>query len=194
MAGWVHGVLLPFVQEPSSSGRFEFFFSHLLAFSLVPSFLLGLINARFKHIAAEYVWLVPAAILVYKIATYPVVSVLDNQYSYSAAFHHYFAGGFRIPEFQDWHDFWSIVGSNPDMLRGTAQLQFTAPFYAGIAYSTAVYLGRRTDINRKLTDRIKKWEATRFGQDEPRPNNEIHRNAFSKIDEMVDSSTSPDEL
>ena len=80
------------------------------------------------------------------------------------------------------------------MLRGTAQLQFTAPFYAGIAYSTAVYLGRRTDINRKLTDRIKKWEATRFGQDEPRPNNEIHRNAFSKIDEMVDSSTSPDEL
>jgi len=51
-----------------------------------------------------------------------------------------FWGRVLIPEYRDWHDFWSIVASNPDMTRGMAQLSFTAPFYAGIGYSLAAWI------------------------------------------------------
>lgn len=126
-------------------------------------------NARFRHIAAEFVWLVPAGILTYKIATYPVVSVLDS-YSYSAAFHHYFAGGFQIPEYRDWQELWSIAAL-PDVIRGTAQLEFTAPFYAGIGYSAAAWIARRTDLNRKIVNAFNKWEEAKFEGEEARLDN-----------------------
>lgn len=75
LAGWTRGTLLPLVlQRPASSIRFEFLYSHLLALSFVPAFLAGLVNARFKHKAAQFVWLVPAAVLGYKFATFPAPS------------------------------------------------------------------------------------------------------------------------
>jgi hypothetical protein len=77
--------------------------------------------------------------------TFPAVSVLV-QSKLPAAFHQYFGGGFVISEFHDWKEFWSIVGSNPDMTRGMTQMQYTAPFYAGIAYSVAAWVGRRTNL------------------------------------------------
>jgi len=148
------------LQHPTSFGSFEFLFSHVLAFSFIPAFLFGLINARFKHKAAQFVWLVPTVILAYKFATFPASSVLQSQFS--AALHQYFGGGFLIPEFRDWHDFWSIVGSNSDMTRGMAQLKFTAPFCAGVEYSVAAWIGRRTALNRKVAEKLKRWEQSRF--------------------------------
>jgi hypothetical protein len=49
------------------------------------------------------------------------------------------------------------------MLRGKAQLDVTAPFYAGIGYSAAAWLGRRTDLNRKVGEKVKTWEESKFG-------------------------------
>lgn len=164
LAGWTRGELLPLLQHPTSSGSFEFFFSHIFAFSFIPAFLFGLINARFKHKAAQFVWLVPAAILAYKFATFAAPSVLQSQFS--AAFQQYFGGGFLIPEYRDWHDFWSIAGSNSDMTRGMTQLSFTAPFYAGVGYSLAAWIGRRTELNRKVAEKVEKWEQSRFGHHE----------------------------
>lgn len=164
LAGWTRGRLLPILQiQTTSSSRFEFLFSHLLGFSFVPAFLAGLINARFKHRVAQFVWLVPTAILAYKLATFPAPSILHSQSS--AAFHQYFGGGFLISEFRDWHEFWSIMDSNPDMTRGMAQMTFTAPFYAGVGYSVAAWIGRRTDLHRKVTEKVNSWEQSRFGQD-----------------------------
>jgi len=140
LSGWTRARLLPFFGKPTSSGGFEFLFSHLFAFSFIPAFLSGLINARFKHKAAQFVWLAPAAVLAYKFATFPASSVLQNHFS--SAFHEYFGGGFLIPEFRDWHEFWSIAGSNSDVTRGMHQLKFTAPFYAGVGYSAAAWIGR----------------------------------------------------
>ena len=139
LAGWTRGTLLPLLQHPTSSSSFEFLFSHLLAFSFVPAFAAGLINARFKHRVASFVWLVPTVILAYKFLTFSPHTVFDNQFS--AAFHQYFRGGFLIAEFRDWHSFWATVGSNSDMTRGMTQLNFTAPFYAGIGYSAAAWIG-----------------------------------------------------
>ena len=160
LAGWTRGILLPLLQHPTPSGRFEYLYSHVFGFSFIPASLAGLVNARFKHEAAQFVWLVPAAILAYKFATFAASSVLQSQFS--AAFHQYFGGGFMIPEFRDWHDFWAIVGSNSDMTRGLAQLEFTAPFYAGVGYSVAAWIGRRTELNRKVAEKVKTWEESRF--------------------------------
>src|SRR5271165_5055548 len=63
LAGWTRGTLLPLLQRPTQSSRFQFLFSHILLFSFVPAFLLGLMNARFRRETAQFVWLVPAAVL-----------------------------------------------------------------------------------------------------------------------------------
>ena len=92
LARWTRDTLLPLLQHPSSSGRFEYLYSHLFVFSFIPGFVAGLVNARFRHKAAQFVWLLPALILAYKFAMFPSPSVLQGQLS--AAFHQYFAGGF----------------------------------------------------------------------------------------------------
>lgn len=149
LAGLTRGKLLPLlVQRPTSSG-FEFFFSYIFVFSFVPAFLLGLLSDRCRKVA-QYVWVVPTAILAYKFATFAAPSVLQSQFSTS--FHQFFGGGFLIPEFQNqrWRDFWSIVSSNPDMTRGLDQFWFTAPFYAGVGYSLAAWIGLRTKLGRRI--------------------------------------------
>jgi hypothetical protein len=161
LARWTRDTLLPLLQHPSSSGRFEYLYSHLFGFSFVPGFVAGLVNARFRHRAAQFVWLLPAVILAYKFVMFPSPSVLQGQLS--AAFHQYFGGGFMIPDFRNWHDFWAIAGSNSDMTRGLAQLEFTAPFYACVGYSLAAWIGRRTELNRKVAERVTTWEESRFG-------------------------------
>jgi hypothetical protein len=160
LSAWTRGTLLPFLQQPTASSSFEFLFSHILAFSFMPAFAAGLVNARFKHKAAQFVWLVPAAILAYKFLTFPAPSVFHSQVS--AALHQYFGGGFVIAEFRDWREFWTMVGSNSDMMRGKAQLDFTAPFYAGIGYSAAVWIGRRTNLSETVSERVKEWEDSRY--------------------------------
>jgi hypothetical protein len=163
LAGWTRGRLLPLLQMPSkSSSGFEFLFSHLFVFSFVPAFLAGLVNARFKHKVAEFVWVVPTTILAYKLITFPAVTSVFQSPS-SSAFHHYFGGGFLIPESRDWQDFWRIARSNPDMMRGMSQVSFTAPFYAGLAYSAAAWVSLRTGANRKVIERVKEWEKQKFG-------------------------------
>ena len=160
LAGWTRNILLPILQHPSPSGRFEFAYSHILGFSFIPAFLLGLINARFRRKAAQFVWLVPAAILAYKFLTFPSPSVFQSQFS--AAFHQYFGGGFVIPEFRSWQEFFSIATSNADMTRGMVQLRFTAPFYASVGYGLATWIGCHTELSRKMAEGVKKWEHSRL--------------------------------
>lgn len=152
LAGWTKASLLPLLKMPTESSSFQFLFSHIFEFSFIPAVIAGLANGRFKHKAAQYVWLVPTIVLVYEFATYPTPprSVLDGSSSFfstfAAAFHQYFSGGFLIREYYDWHDFWQLVGSNPDMTRGMTQLKFTAPFYASIGYCLAAWSAVRFQV------------------------------------------------
>jgi hypothetical protein len=165
LAGWTRGTLLPLLQIPTTSGRFEFLFSHIFAFSFIPAFLAGLINARFRHKAAQFVWFVPAAVLAYEFVTFPSPSAFQSQFP--AAFHQYFGGGFAVPEYHSWEEFWSIAGSY-DATRGMVQLKFTAPFYAGIGYSFAAWIGLLTEVHRRIAEKLTSWEETRFGNDSDR--------------------------
>jgi hypothetical protein len=164
LAGWVRGWLLPFLREPTSSGSFEFFFSHIFFFSFAPAFFLGTIASQFKHKTAQFVSLVPAGILAYKLLTFTAVatSVLQSQPPSVSAFHQYFGGDFHIPEYRDFHDLFEIAASYPDMARGMAQLSFTAPFYAGVAYSVAVWIGHRTKLSQTVSQRVERWEQSKF--------------------------------
>lgn len=149
LAAWIRNTLLPLLQHPTSAGSFEFLFSHLLAFTFIPASLVGLINVRLRHKAAAFVWIVPAFVLIYKIVTFPALSVLQSQQG--AAFHHCFGGNFLIPEFRDWRDFWNIAETNPDMMRGMDQLQFTGPFYVSIGYSLAALVSRQIRITSEVS-------------------------------------------
>jgi hypothetical protein len=163
LAGWIHGKALPFLQYPTSSSGFQFLFSHLFALSFFPALIAAAANAKFKHRAAEWIWTVPTAILIYKLLTFPSASSVLAQRASWPAFHHYFGGGFLIPSTNNWKDFWMLVGTSDDTARGLDQLNFTAPFYAGIAYSMATWTVIRTDLSRKLADALKGWEERRFG-------------------------------
>jgi hypothetical protein len=146
LAGWTRGALLPALQHHTSSSRFQFLFSHTFEFSFIPAFLLGFSNARYRRKAAQFAWLVPAAILVYEFLTFPR-SVFQSPFA--GAFRQYFSRDFVIPEFGSWQGFASLISSNHDMARGMSQLRFTAPFYAGVAYSLAAWISCRTTLFQK---------------------------------------------
>ena len=117
LAGWTHGILL--FLDPSTPGSFQFLFSHIFALSFFAAFLFGLVNSRWKHRVAEFAWLFPTVILAYQCVTFPNPwsSVLASQSKLPLLFYQYFAGGFVIPEFHDWTEFWQIVNATPDMTR-----------------------------------------------------------------------------
>lgn len=179
-AGWTQGTLLPLFQHRSSCSHFEFFYSHLFIFSAIPAFVSGLVfNLKLKQRVAEFVWLVPTVVLLYKFYTFSDTSSVFQRQSSAPlllAFHHYFSSDFLIAEYRDWADFWSIVRSNPDMLRGMDQFQFTAPFYAALAYSVAAWVSIRTEWHHVVIAKVKQWEEWKFGEREnesPDPTSEL---------------------
>lgn len=114
----------------------DFHIRYLLLFSVIPGFLAGLIIARFNAKAGRYVWIVPAAILIVKIATFPVghASVLLPQADshWLARFQYYFAADLT------------------DVQREFAQIWSTAPFYAAAAYSGAALVAVRSRLHEAI--------------------------------------------
>lgn len=108
-------------------------FSHLLAFSMIPAFAAGLvINAKFRHKAAEYIWIVPVVILAYEFifhgpGMYP--TMLGDS-DFPKAFHFFFGGG--LPT--------DVTNWRADWYRVYAQVRFTAPAYGALAYSFGAFL------------------------------------------------------
>jgi len=132
-AGWTGGTLLPLLGHAPVNRHFEFFFSHLLAFSFIPAFVAGFVNARFRHAVAEFVWVVPCAILAYRIAIYAhTSSVLYSSSGIPQGFYHYFDSEFSIPSYSDYKEMFQSFSGNPDVFRGLDQLHYTAPFYASL--------------------------------------------------------------
>ena len=144
LAAFFRGRLLPFIQHPSSVSPYEFTFSHLFVFSFFPAVLVGFLYSQwFRHRAALFVWVVPAAILAYKFATFPA-SVVESHFA--AAFHQYFAAGFMIPEAHSYKELFEIAGSNADMTRGLEQVAYTAPLYAALGYSLGAGIALRVRV------------------------------------------------
>lgn len=124
--------------------RFEFLFSHLFMFTTIPGILAGMASARFRQRAAEFVWIVPTVLIVYKLLTFQTSIMRGN--SFAAAIHYYFGGRFSIPEFNNYRELFTVVLRSYDGIRGMDQLTFTGFFYAGVAYSLAAFFARRNDL------------------------------------------------
>jgi hypothetical protein len=166
-AGWVNRTLLPSLGYGASSSSLFLLFSHLFAFACIPAFIAGLVNAKFRHKTAELVWVVPAVVLVYELIAFQGTSSVLDQNRF-LAFHYYFGGAFLLPDAHTYgwgsKAYWEAVGSSPDVGRALAQLKFAAPFYAGIAYSLASWLGIRTELSRRVGEAVNRWEEQRFGK------------------------------
>ncbi len=170
LAAWTRNTLLPLLQMPTSASGFQFLFSHLFVFTVVPAFAAGgLFNAKLRHKVALFVWAIPALILAYKLATFPhpVISALQVPPSifqrFSPAFHHYFGSDFLIGEYSNWSEFWDMVRYNPDMLRGMDQMNFTVPLYAALAYAAGAWFSIKTRWSDSLAMIVKRWEQERLG-------------------------------
>jgi hypothetical protein len=168
-AGWVNRTLFPFLKILPSPSGLEFLFAHLFAFSFLPAFIAGLANAKFKHKAAEFVWIVPAIILSYKLLTFPNTSSVLYQSQSSSVLHYYFGGAFLLPDAHvyGWGSkaYWAAVSSNADAPRALAQLNFTAPLYAGVAYSVASWLGIQMELSRRFSECVNRWKERKFGKE-----------------------------
>ena len=115
-------------------------FSNLLTLTLIPGLCVGFINAKYKHKAALFVWIVPTVVLMYHLFAFPTAVFQDH---WSSAFRYYFAGGFQISEFYSYRDLFTKIAGSADLRRGLAQLNSTGPFYAAIGYSLAALLAPR---------------------------------------------------
>jgi hypothetical protein len=164
-AGWTYRSLLPLLHVRTSAlSGFDFLFSNLAILSLAPAFLVALLTFRFRDKSTAFVWVVPAAVLAYKVATYMAPSMAPSvlESGGMSGLHYYLGSNFAISEFHSWREFWDLVATNPDMLRGMAQLRFTAPFYAGIGYSLAAWICLRTSVDQKFVASLHGWEEERF--------------------------------
>jgi hypothetical protein len=133
--------VLPFLLgHPLGGNPFQFLFSNLLAFSILPGFVAGFVNAKlFGNRVIRFVWLVPVAVLLLLFVfigpgMYPTM-LWDSDFR--QAFHYFFGAGFRIiGEYHNYRDLPTLASQNmKDFLRGYAQLRVTVPAYVGVGYS-----------------------------------------------------------
>jgi|HubBroStandDraft_6_1064221.scaffolds.fasta_scaffold159666_2 hypothetical protein len=138
--------VLPFLLgRPLGGNPFQFFFSHLLAFSFLPGLVAGFAIAKiFGNKIIRFVWLVPVAVLLFLfVFTGPgMYPTMLWESDFRQAFHYFFGAGFRIVgEFHNFRDFPTLMGQNmSEFLRGYAQLRVTVPAYVGAGYSLGAWL------------------------------------------------------
>jgi hypothetical protein len=129
--GWV----LPITGISTTTLGTDYYLQHLEVMSIVPALVVGYIVARYRPRLAVTAWIVPTAILSYKLWSFadPHVSVLTS--ASPARFSYYFHIVPVMPTFRD-------LGFS-DPVRVLQQMLVVAPFYSGIAYSSGAFLSKR---------------------------------------------------
>jgi hypothetical protein len=132
-----------------TAGLFQFFFSHLLMLVSIPAFFAGLmINARFRHKEASYVWILPVAILAVAFLSGPgMYPTMLWDSDFSASFRHFFGSEFQFEARGNGNRILALA----DWLRAYDQLTFSMPAYTAIAYSLGASLGVST-LTKKLQE------------------------------------------
>jgi hypothetical protein len=131
---WIHSFLSLIWPQLRTLGLDQFLMSNLLAFSIIPAFLVAfIINVRIRHRAACYVWIVPVAILAFNLifhsaTIYPTIPLESDV---RPALHYWFGGGFNIND---------RAAYMQEVSRVYYQFKVTAPAYAGISYSIGAWL------------------------------------------------------
>jgi len=130
-------------------GPLQLLFSYLMVFSLIPAFVAGLvINARLRHEAAAWVWIVPLVVLIlwFLFMGPDIYPTMLWQSDFPKAFRYFFGRGLRIG---------ADASGFGDFFRAYTQLRCTVPAYAGAAYSVGALLGMN-DTSRRLQEFMQK--------------------------------------
>lgn len=139
--------IAPLLHISTSIRPVDWYLQHLELVTIVPALVAGYINiGRFvpaivgrpvnekrSASAALWAWIVPAAILMYKMLRYraPSSVLFDNSMS---AFRYFFEIQTVMPTF--------ATMFTSDVVRVAAQMTVTAPFYAGVSYSLGALAAR----------------------------------------------------
>jgi hypothetical protein len=137
---WIRSSLSLIRPQLRTVGPDQFLMSNLLAFSVVPAFLAAfLINARLRHQAACYVWIVPVAILVFNLIFHSatIYPTIPFESDVRPALHYWFGGGFNIND---------RAAYMQEVSRVYYQFKVTAPAYAGISYSIGAWLAIKLEV------------------------------------------------
>jgi len=141
-----HETILPLILGRPPRASFQFFFSHLFAFSFVPGLIAGFFNVKvLRHGIVRFVWVIPVAILAYAFVfsapgMYPTM-ILDSDFK--QALHFYFGGNFNFPEYDSYRELWKHTPENFEIIRGYTQFRITVPAYVGTAYSLGGWVSLR---------------------------------------------------
>lgn len=155
-------IMLLLLGHDSASSGMQLLFSHLLALTFLPGFLIGLINGKFRSKLAIFVWIVPAAVLAYKLLTFSSsISVLEHG-QFFAGLQHFFGGNVALPESHTSQSF-LLSASYKDVQKALDQFQFTGPFYVGVGYSIGIWISLRTQLITRAQRAFGNWDEQRFG-------------------------------
>jgi len=120
--------ILPLLGMSSHTPTGNDWLQHFELTSIVPALVVGYLLSRYSGRLATYAWVLPTAILVYKLLTFtePQTSVLAPHSS--MRWEYFFVIQRRMPTF-------ALGFGGVDPIRVAEQINVVAPFYAGLAYS-----------------------------------------------------------
>ena len=139
---WLAGLLvhwiLPLVGQPAPPQVMDFYLQHFELANVVPAFLLGCVVVRKFPEFSTWAWLVPTAVIFYKLVTFvePNVSVLASGDPWHR-FSYYFVIQRVAPTLTFTPTSFDVSG--PDPVRVLEQITVVAAFYCSIAYSLGAF-------------------------------------------------------
>jgi hypothetical protein len=138
----------------------DYYLQHLEIMSIVPALIVGYIVARYLPRLAVTAWMVPTAILSYKLWTFvdPHTSVLAAS-NYSVRLSYYFDIVPVMPTFRDFR--------SSDPVRVVQQMLVVAPFYSGIAYSAGALFSRRRIFDKLVGNPVPNDDSSDAGNGNP---------------------------
>lgn len=153
--------ILPLFRISPAMPRADYWLQHLELVSIIPALVFGALIARYFEKLASWAWIVPTIILSYRLLTFTDVnaSVLASTDSWSR-FSYYFVIQQHMPTFS------RSFGLSGDPIRVAQQLDVTAPFYSGIAYSVGALLTKHKAIDRIVSSLRREPEPEVFGPEE----------------------------
>jgi hypothetical protein len=147
LAGLIVRWFLPVIGEPAPPHLLDFYLRHFELATIVPAFLLGCVVVRKFPDLSTWAWLIPALVLLFKLATFADqnVSALDVGHSWHR-FSYYFAIKRIAPTITFTPKSFDISG--PDPVRVLEQMQFVGSFYGGMAYSIGAFATKSKGLQR----------------------------------------------
>ncbi|HEY7354584.1 MAG TPA: hypothetical protein VH596_17580 [Terriglobales bacterium] len=151
LVGWFVHWVLPLIGEPAPAHVTDFYVQHFELANVVPAFLLGCVLVRKFPEFTAWAWLVPCAVVLYKLGTFvdANASVLEAG-SVWRGFSYYFVIQRIAPTVTFTRTSFDVSG--PDPRRFLEQVTVVAPLYCSIAYCMGASL-TKTNVWKQL------WES-----------------------------------